>query len=146
MQHHEILLTVATSILAEVSLGISQMKFSRPFSRYRGISCHVEMSWPGRGEASIQPSTIVASSERACSREPSGVHALDICHCYKAFQATRGDSQTLDIHRWLKGDRRVCATSDGVRSSQEDTQVSSTDLSPEGRCGSQKCRALPTQR
>ena len=38
--------TVAHSILAEVSLGISQMKFSRPPSWYRGMSCHVEMSWP----------------------------------------------------------------------------------------------------
>ena len=40
--------TVAHSILAEVSLGISQMKLSRPPSWYKGMSCHVEISWPTR--------------------------------------------------------------------------------------------------
>jgi hypothetical protein len=39
-----LLLTVATSILAEVSLGISQMKCSRPSPAYRGISCQQEIT------------------------------------------------------------------------------------------------------
>lgn len=43
-------LTVATSILALVSLGISQIKCSMSLPAYRGISCQHEMGLPaGRG-------------------------------------------------------------------------------------------------
>jgi hypothetical protein len=38
--------TVATSILAEDSFGISQMKLRVPSSFHRGMSCHVEMTFP----------------------------------------------------------------------------------------------------
>ena len=38
--------SVATSILALVSLGISQMKLRRPSPAYSGMSCHGEMGAP----------------------------------------------------------------------------------------------------
>ena len=38
--------TVATSILAELSFGISQMKFRRPSSAHKGMSCQAETFLP----------------------------------------------------------------------------------------------------
>ena len=38
--------TVATSILAELPLGISQMKLSDPSGPRSGTSCHALTSWP----------------------------------------------------------------------------------------------------
>ena len=42
--------SVATSILALVSLGISQMKLRRPSPAYSGMSCHGEMGAPPPAE------------------------------------------------------------------------------------------------
>ncbi len=39
-------LTVAHSILAEDSLGISHTKLTRPPSKYSGTSCHADVSLP----------------------------------------------------------------------------------------------------
>lgn len=36
--------TVATSIFAALSLGISQMKFTVPLLPYKGMSCQVDMT------------------------------------------------------------------------------------------------------
>jgi len=38
--------TVATSILAELFFGISQMKFRRPSSAHKGMSCQAETFLP----------------------------------------------------------------------------------------------------
>ena len=79
-------LTVATSILAELSFGISHMKLSNPSSVHSGMSCHAETSLPPALDAesldwiyilddfsklSMQHATTFVSKENS---EVSGAH------------------------------------------------------------------------